>query len=176
MRAGNVAFKLSKFRWLRISPQSPILLLLPLRFLHSVYRGRPSERGGEQQNCKMQDNHTKMRQATQIPLMPPQIRWYILLWCRALHVTWCSPILSWPRIMFSKRACYDFSTDAINAVKRVFWVIWLTNRVFWVMDRVFWVMNIVFLFFCLMFSIVSLFSMFSNLGLQDSTICRALLW
>ena len=29
-------------------------------------------------------------------------------WCRAAEVVWRSPILSWPRIMFSKRVCSDF--------------------------------------------------------------------
>ena len=32
-------------------------------------------------------------------------------------VTRRSPVFSWPRIMFSKQICYDFSTFAINALK-----------------------------------------------------------
>ena len=68
---------------------------------------------------------------------------------------------------------YDFSTVAIN---RVFWVIWLTNRVFWVTKRVFWIIYIecfkscgVDLFHVLRF--LQTYSMFSHPGWQDSTIC-----
>ena len=66
-----------------------------------------------------------------------------------------------------------FSTAAIN---RVFWVIWLTNRVFWVTNRVFWIIYIecfkscgVDLFHVLRF--LQTYSMFSHPGWQDSTIC-----
>ena len=40
---------------------------------------------------------------------------------RAAEVVWHSPIFSWPRIMFSKRVCYDFSTGEIIAVKKSIW-------------------------------------------------------
>ena len=38
----------------------------------------------------------------------PQVMW---------TSSWSSPILSWPRNMFSKCVCYDFSTFVMNAVK-----------------------------------------------------------
>ena len=72
--------------------------------------------------------------------------------------------------MFSKRICYDFSKVAINAVKRVFWVIWLTNRVFWVMNTVFRIINRV---FCLIWLMLSIFSMFNHPWWQDGTTCIA---
>ena len=40
--------------------------------------------------------------------------YYVLF--RVLHFAWCSPILSWPRIMFFKCVCCDFLTVAINTV------------------------------------------------------------
>ena len=57
------------------------------------------------------------------------------------------------------------------------WVIWLTNRAFWVTNRDFLTINRVSLVISLMFSIFSIFSgfsMFSHLGWQDGTTCRAL--
>ena len=82
-----------------------------------------------------------------------------------------SPILSWPTYHFLH--IMIFSTVAIN---RVFWVIWLTNRVFWVTNRVFWIIYIecfkscgVDLFHVLRF--LQTYSMFSHPGWQDSTIC-----
>ena len=39
---------------------------------------------------------------------------------RALHFAWFSPILSWPRIMFSKRVCYDFFNHCYKCCK-MFW-------------------------------------------------------
>ena len=45
----------------------------------------------------------------------------------------------------SPSACVmNLSTVAINAVKRVFWVIWLTNTASWVINKVFWIINRVF--------------------------------
>ena len=64
---------------------------------------------------------------------------------------WCFPILSWPRIRFSKRLCYHFSISSINAVKKSVWVIWLTNRGFWVRNIVFWIVERVFELIWLMF-------------------------
>ena len=36
---------------------------------------------------------------------------------RALHFVWGSPILSWPRILFSKRVCSDFSAAPIQRLQ-----------------------------------------------------------
>ena len=52
---------------------------------------------------------------------------FCILTSRALHLALCSPILSWPRIMFSKLVCYDFVTVVISAVKRLSWVTRLTK-------------------------------------------------
>ena len=46
----------------------------------------------------------------------------------------------------------------------MFWVIWLTNRVFWVTKKVFWIRNRVFSAIWLMFSIFSIFSLFSKIA------------
>ena len=48
--------------------------------------------------------------------------------------------------------------------RKMFWVIWLTNRVFWVTKKVFWIRNRVFSAIWLMVSIFSIFSLFSKIA------------
>ena len=80
---------------------------------------------------------------------------------RPPKIAWRPPILSWPRIMFSKFLCYNFSTVKINALDKVFWVIWLTNILFWVIT-------------CHVLHVLQTYSMFSQPRCLDSTIYGAL--
>ena len=96
----------------------------------------------------------------------------ILLLCDFFSCTFC--------LCSTSRVCYDFSTVAIHAIKRVFWVIWVTNGVFWITNSVLkqkqsvltLLIDVFHLFHVL--HVLKTFAMFSNPGLQDFTICRAL--
>ena len=50
------------------------------------------------------------------------------LWWPDLYFAWCTPILSWPRIMFTKSVfVMIFKCRDKFLKKRVFWAIWLTS-------------------------------------------------
>ena len=86
---------------------------------------------------------------------------------RALHFAWCSLIVNWPRIMFSKRSFYDFSTVTINAVKsNVLSHLSVLNHKVSVSSHLVDVFHV--------FHVLQTFSVLSNPGLQDSTVSRAL--
>ena len=61
---------------------------------------------------------------------------------RDLSFVWCFSSLSWPSGSCSPSAyVMFFHLSWYMLWKRLFWVIWLTNRLFWVMKRVFWIIN-----------------------------------
>ena len=96
---------------------------------------------------------------------PPWWRWRLLpdpnLPARVLHYARCSLIYSWPRIMFFKRVYYDFFNPRHKRLKIVFLVIWLTNSVSSHINRAFWIIYRLLKSTRFMFSIFSVFFVFS---------------